>query len=297
MQKPHCRGRGKATEIAMVVSFVFLVFFIVVNKEQISIRSAYSPDVERSVATERVLTRETMEGAAQDDPALVNYIRHNLLQPPSQLPYNLSNPTKQHFSQYGQSQYVDNEVLHGMTGGFFVEVGAVDGEHLSNTLFLERNRSWTGLLIEAFPGTYQQLQQKHRKAYSINTALAISNISSKVHFQYSGGLGVLSRISKNSSQTFQTTAIPFYSLLLALNITQIDYFSIDIEGAEMKVLRTIPWDKIKIRLMCVEINHIPEGASALIAFIVKQGYKFLGIRTIDAWFGWPDLLNQTMKIT
>ena len=37
------------------------------------------------------------------------------------------------------------------TGGFFVECGALDGELRSNTLTLERDYGWRGVLIEADP--------------------------------------------------------------------------------------------------------------------------------------------------
>ena len=41
-----------------------------------------------------------------------------------------------------------------MHHGFFVEIGAYDGETGSNTLFLEKHKSWDGLLIEANPLTF-----------------------------------------------------------------------------------------------------------------------------------------------
>ena len=40
--------------------------------------------------------------------------------------------------------------------------------------------------------------------------------------------------------------LPLYTILLALNRTKIDYFSLDVEGNELDVLRTIPWNKINI---------------------------------------------------
>lgn len=41
---------------------------------------------------------------------------------------------------------------------------------------------------------------------------------------------------------------PLYSFLLALNKTTIDYFSLDVEGAELAVLKTIPWSKVNIKV-------------------------------------------------
>jgi len=57
-------------------------------------------------------------------------------------------------------------------GGFYVECGAFDGEVLSNTLFLERERGWTGLLVEMDPYFYTQLIGKSRSSWSINACLS-----------------------------------------------------------------------------------------------------------------------------
>ena len=49
--------------------------------------------------------------------------------------------------------------------GFFIECGANDGESISNTLWVERNLGWKGVLIEADPRPLEKLLQKNRKAY------------------------------------------------------------------------------------------------------------------------------------
>jgi len=57
-------------------------------------------------------------------------------------------------------------------GGFYVECGAFDGERSSNTLYLERERGWTGLLVEMDPYFYTQLIGKSRHSWSINACLS-----------------------------------------------------------------------------------------------------------------------------
>ena len=52
--------------------------------------------------------------------------------------------------------------------GIFVEIGAYDGIHGSNTLMLERCFNWTGLLIEASPDTFTKLLQSQRSATMVN---------------------------------------------------------------------------------------------------------------------------------
>lgn len=51
---------------------------------------------------------------------------------------------RQHTSQFGQSIFVD-DLLKRKQQGFFVEAGAFNGEEISNSLFFERIRGWTGL--------------------------------------------------------------------------------------------------------------------------------------------------------
>lgn len=46
---------------------------------------------------------------------------------------------------------------------------------------------------------------------------------------------------------------PFYSVLLALGRTSIDYFSLDVEGQEFNILKTVPWHKIDIKVVCCMI--------------------------------------------
>ena len=79
--------------------------------------------------------------------------------------------------------------------GFYVECGGMDGEFLSNSLFFERERGWKGLLIEADPLNYANLEAKHRKAYTSNTCLATSAEPSIV--------------SEPSSKTFSLWVNPF----------------------------------------------------------------------------------------
>lgn len=52
---------------------------------------------------------------------------------------------------------------------------------------------------------------------------------------------------KVESATVQ--CFPFYSILLAVNRTRVDFFSLDIEGHELKVLKTIPFHKVDIRVL------------------------------------------------
>ena len=70
-------------------------------------------------------------------------------------------PDDPHVSQAGQDRVLDR-VLGGKTGGVFVDIGAYDGRTGSNTLFFERERGWTGLLVEPVPDMAIPLARRSR---------------------------------------------------------------------------------------------------------------------------------------
>ena len=68
--------------------------------------------------------------------------------------------------------------------------------------------------------------------------------------------GPLSRISADGSLSRYTDyanssavqCFPFYSILLAVGQTRVDFFSLDVEGHEFRILKTIPLHKVDIRV-------------------------------------------------
>ena len=42
--------------------------------------------------------------------------------------------------------------------------------------------------------------------------------------------------------------LPFFSILEAMGNPTVDYFSLDVEGSELPILKTIPWDLVKIKV-------------------------------------------------
>ena len=106
-----------------------------------------------------------------DSLKMVTQIYNHISQPSLTRPRKLVKPQESDQSQIGQSKFVD-QLLSGRRNGFFVEYGAVDGEYLSNSLFFELERNWTGLLIEANPNYHRTLLDKNRPAYVMNACLS-----------------------------------------------------------------------------------------------------------------------------
>ena len=89
--------------------------------------------------------------------------------------------------------------------------------------------------------------------------------------------GTLSRIVDEKKMSADkmlesVQCFPFYSILLATGRTRVDFFSLDIEGDELTVLKTIPWNKVDIKVLLVEYFYIKEGRKALIDYMEGNGY-------------------------
>ena len=189
--------------------------------------------------------------------------------------------------------------------GFFVEAGAGCGEHLSNTLYLEMKYNWTGLLVEPNPDLLELLISKHRNAWILPHCLSTTPYVEVKNFDasmYNGGILMEGKPKpselggrdykklpkRQHEREIQVQCFPLYSVLKALNVMDVDYFSLDIEGAEFVVLKTIPWNKVNMTLLSVEINHagdvFPGTRKDIRDLPDKNGYKFKQTVVIDDFF-------------
>ena len=73
----------------------------------------------------------------------------------------------------------------------------------------------------------------------------------------------------------QTTVpcFPFETLMLALNRSHVDFFSLDVEGVELEVLKTIPFDRITVDTLSVEYVHGKQNKSVMAAYMDQQGFR------------------------
>ncbi|CAG0898010.1 unnamed protein product [Darwinula stevensoni] len=109
-----------------------------------------------------------------NDSRLLQYIRDHVLIPPSSrdVPYDLDDPKKLHYSQTGDQTRYLKKSFENFIGGFFIEAGAYGGERFSNTLWLEKEKNWTGLLIEPESNNFETLKRKQRKSWLAHSCLS-----------------------------------------------------------------------------------------------------------------------------
>ena len=214
-----------------------------------------------------------MEQAQLTKQQKTKFLYDNWFLEPAASPYNLSRQfqSQKYFSQDKQDEFVD-KYFQKLKNGIFLEVGAADGVTFSNTLFLERERNWTGVLIEANRKLYHSLVTLRRKAYIINVCLSLDdgiNVVSFLPAELLGGVEkpltaekMMDRVKHDypDIKAEEVLCIPLYSILKAISMTHINFFSLDVEGAELDILRTIPFHLVTIDLFMIEY-YVPSGAA------------------------------------
>lgn len=159
-------------------------------------------------------------------------------------------------SQVGQDEVILN--IFGSKSGYFVDLAANDGSIHSNTFALELYGNWSGLCIEPnFRYIPSHLMRKCTFASSV-----ISDVDGdSVSFLLDGGFGGIvdsdtdNKHVENKKRTharnFETVSIQ--TIIRDFNVPNtIDYFSLDVEGAEERVINGFPFDSHKVYVFTIE---------------------------------------------
>ena len=67
---------------------------------------------------------------------------------------------------------------------------------------------------------------------------------------------------------------PIRTLLLAAGLIRVDFMRLDVEGFELKVLKTIPWDKFVFRVISLDLIITHEGVNETVDYLKSQGYRY-----------------------
>lgn len=76
--------------------------------------------------------------------------------------------------------------------------------------------------------------------------------------------------------------IPLFTILAALGWTEVDYFSFDIEGIELSVLKLFPFHLVKFKVLIVEVMFYTESEkNELHELLQDNGYHFVRNMQVD----------------
>ncbi|MDR3646571.1 MAG: FkbM family methyltransferase [Candidatus Babeliales bacterium] len=191
-------------------------------------------------------------------------------------------------SQVGQDKYLNEHVFKNKKNGVFVDIGAFDGISHSNSYYFEKNLNWSGICIEPLPNKFKELKSC-RNCKCINAC--ISNEEGIVKFfEVNGAPAMLSGMVRNydprhlvrlnneiardggSCNVIEVPSLNINNILRENNITKVDYLSLDTEGAELEILKSIDFDSFYIHAISVENNYSDESFKL---FLESKGFKLV----------------------
>jgi FkbM family methyltransferase len=204
-------------------------------------------------------------------------------------------------SQDGQDSVIYHTFFKHSCNGVFLEVGAADGISNSNTYAFENDLGWRGLLIEASVSAFEKLSKRTDRANSAKIHGAIgpkegnatfidikgpqSQLSCIKEFASSEHLDRIDReMNATGGGEIKETLIhvkPLSAWLSMNGIFHINFFSLDVEGAELSVLKTVDFARFVFDVITVETNGNEEE---LVSFLTNEGFQLHTKTELDLIF-------------
>ena len=154
---------------------------------------------------------------------------------------------------------------HALEAPTFLEIGGQDGVLASNTIYLEKCLGWRGLLVEGAPHLFKRLVRERPSTVAIGSAICpehrtVAFSKSRVQLDIARrklmpGSRTRTRRQPSHRPLRSSNIVPCGPLgdyLALLNIKNITFFSLDVEGFELQVLRSIDWRRFEVSVMVAE---------------------------------------------
>ncbi|HEV7441136.1 MAG TPA: FkbM family methyltransferase [Steroidobacteraceae bacterium] len=177
------------------------------------------------------------------------------------------------------------------TNGFFVEFGATNGVHLSNSYLLEQ-LGWRGILAEPARSWHAALKTNRRCA--IETRCVWRDSVSELAFleavdaEFSTLAAYKSKDRNQRTQavSYKVKTISLLDLLREHDAPQmIDYLSIDTEGSELQILQAFDFSRYNIGIITCEHNYTADR-DEIKALLEAHGFdrKYEEYSQFDDWY-------------
>ena len=182
-------------------------------------------------------------------------------------------------------RWIVEEVFPGLRGGYFLEAGAGNGAEGSSCWVLEHELGWTGICVEPSPGFFPDLVRNRPGSICDSGCLAgrdgeeefvlgapgtasayLSGMRRSVE-RKTGGAAIL-----EEGQIRRLPAATLGTVLCRCRAPRtIDFFTLDIEGSELEVLASAPFEDYTFRAICLECDgSIWDGVTKLLR---SHGYR------------------------
>ena len=169
---------------------------------------------------------------------------------------------KFHYSQFGEDIILREILKKEISNGFYIDVGCYHPKKFSNTYMLYK-KGWSGINIDMEEDKISLFNMVRPR--DLNVLSPISNKQEEVTLYRYSKYGLGSTIDKKiASETtdhiYDKTIVKTRTLNEVINEspykdTQIDVLSIDVEGVDFKVLKSLDIKKYSPKVIIIEDHH------------------------------------------
>ena len=201
------------------------------------------------------------------------------------------------------------EAYVNFNNGFFVELGANDGITLSNTYYFEKIKGWSGILVEPIPHNYLlcRANRSFKTKVFCNACTSFEYKDKFVEMVFSNlmtiPIGLESDIKNPLEHAqlgrqflkktddifiFGSLAKPLNEILITANApNRIDFLSLDVEGAEIEVLKGIDHSNFRFNYMCIESRNKDQISS----YLADYSYSLVEQLSVHDYLYKDDTIN------
>lgn len=204
-----------------------------------------------------------------------------------------------HASQLGEDTYAFRNFFHGLVAGSYLEIGGLDGKFLSHSLWFHHHMAWRGMLVEGNPKNYAALAKNRPHDITVNAAICGERTT--VHYiepskaEESGVSGIIEFMSEEFKRAWypkmdaipkiEVPCVPLSDVLDYYNIKHVDFFTLDVEGAELSLLKSIDFKSFTFDVIVVELDgRDKEKDEGVRSLLTAAGYAQQARDFQNTWF-------------
>lgn len=160
------------------------------------------------------------------------------------------------------------------SNGVFIEVGALDGNEISNTKLLEEYYGWKGILVEPSPSLYDRLCANRPKSRCFQCALGSFEENGTYAYGDFDGHPMASLLGRTERRADVRVLVrSLQSVLDECAIRHVNFFSLDTEGYELNILKGIDFNKTVFDYLLIEIYQ--DQFTEIVTFLADRGYGLI----------------------
>lgn len=203
---------------------------------------------------------------------------------------------EKYYSQVGQDEYIHKNIFPHKKDGIVIDIGANDGVKFSNSLKFEQ-LGWKCICVEPLPRAYEELK-KNRSCICIQGCISdqegidqfleikggcemLSGLTSKYDPRHVSRITYEVHQNRASYEIIPVICYKLNAVLDAYDIHHVDILSLDVEGGELGILKSIDFDRFSIDVICVEDNY---NDPELREFLTQKGFVLIANLECDRVF-------------